>query len=683
MKKKKTVSLVQLLLTACLFCFSVKITSAQTDTKFWFVAPEVSLMHGDKPIQISIAAIDKDAGITVSQPANPSFKTIVRTIPADSIQRIDLTEYISEIENETENTVLKSGLYIEASTPVSAFYEVANQSNPEIFTLKGERALGKNFLIPSQNNYPNAYGSEAFDIVATENNTTVTITVTDEVIGHKANETFTVKLNKGEAYSVRAVGTEANNSLAGSKILADKPIAVTISDDSINTDGWDLIGDQIVPVKYLGTEYVAIKGFANDFDCVYILATAPNTTIDVDNSRKATLDAGETYRVILKNDAALINTSEPVYAYHLSGYRREAGSALLPSVACTGSKKVRFSRTSFGAIALFILTKEANSQNFLLNGEKTKIPSTAFIPVAKNSDWVYARMKMDTELKTGVIYELENTTGLFHIGILNKLAQSAEYAYYSDYQVSYLGNDIFACFGDTVTLNASIGEGSYNWSTGAIESTIEVTKPGKYWVKITSGSCTGVDTITVKLDTLPQIDWNNKASVIKGKEQILNAYTPGAEYNWNNGSDNSTLTVTQQGAYWVEVTKGYCKRRYETEVKEIEIEFNTQNITFDFGKSTLTTDAKTELDKLIDFLTKKTIAKISISAHTDNVGSFENNMKLSEERAASVMKYMISKGIAKNRMSAKGYADNMPVADNDTEEGRHKNRRVEINIVVE
>jgi outer membrane protein OmpA-like peptidoglycan-associated protein len=70
----------------------------------------------------------------------------------------------------------------------------------------------------------------------------------------------------------------------------------------------------------------------------------------------------------------------------------------------------------------------------------------------------------------------------------------------------------------------------------------------------------------------------------------------------------------------------------------------------------------------------------AIYGHTDNVGSAQANQKVSNQRAESVQSYLLTKGIAKDRMTAEGLSFNFPVAENDTEAGRAQNRRVEIFI---
>ena len=73
--------------------------------------------------------------------------------------------------------------------------------------------------------------------------------------------------------------------------------------------------------------------------------------------------------------------------------------------------------------------------------------------------------------------------------------------------------------------------------------------------------------------------------------------------------------------------------------------------------------------------------KLEISGHTDNVSSYKFNLKLSQKRAKAVAEYLIDMGIDKNRFITEGYAYKKPIADNDTEECRNKNRRVEFKIL--
>jgi outer membrane protein OmpA-like peptidoglycan-associated protein len=106
-----------------------------------------------------------------------------------------------------------------------------------------------------------------------------------------------------------------------------------------------------------------------------------------------------------------------------------------------------------------------------------------------------------------------------------------------------------------------------------------------------------------------------------------------------------------------------------------------KNIFFETNSFKLKNESFAELEKLVDFLTKNSKLKIEISGHTDNTGNAELNQKLSTNRAKSVYDYLITKLIAKERLSFKGYADTQAIATNDTEEGKALNRRTEFKIV--
>lgn len=104
------------------------------------------------------------------------------------------------------------------------------------------------------------------------------------------------------------------------------------------------------------------------------------------------------------------------------------------------------------------------------------------------------------------------------------------------------------------------------------------------------------------------------------------------------------------------------------------------DILFDVNQATLKADLKTSLAKVAGILSVYQQFKVSIEGNTDNTGSEEFNMKLSEQRATNVMNFLIEQGIDADRLTAKGLGMTMPIADNNTKEGRQKNRRVDLVI---
>jgi outer membrane protein OmpA-like peptidoglycan-associated protein len=101
-------------------------------------------------------------------------------------------------------------------------------------------------------------------------------------------------------------------------------------------------------------------------------------------------------------------------------------------------------------------------------------------------------------------------------------------------------------------------------------------------------------------------------------------------------------------------------------------------INFETGKSDIKPESQPIVDQIFEMLKQNPGLKVSIEGHTDNVGSDKSNQTLSENRAKSVMNALISKGIDKSHLSYMGWGSTKPIADNSTEDGRYKNRRVEI-----
>ncbi|WP_095119208.1 OmpA family protein [Pseudomonas sp. Irchel s3f10] len=104
------------------------------------------------------------------------------------------------------------------------------------------------------------------------------------------------------------------------------------------------------------------------------------------------------------------------------------------------------------------------------------------------------------------------------------------------------------------------------------------------------------------------------------------------------------------------------------------------NVLFDFDKSDLTPAAKAQLDTLMDKLRNADVVSIKVIGHTDSKGSDAYNQALSERRASSVAAYLLSQGLAPDKLTSEGRGESEPVADNASDEGRAQNRRVELHI---
>lgn len=109
--------------------------------------------------------------------------------------------------------------------------------------------------------------------------------------------------------------------------------------------------------------------------------------------------------------------------------------------------------------------------------------------------------------------------------------------------------------------------------------------------------------------------------------------------------------------------------------------FVLENVTFETGKADLKPESYTTLDELVEYLKRKADERIEVGGHTDNVGRAQANQILSQNRANTVRAYLLMKGIDPERVTAKGYGMDEPIAENTTAEGRQMNRRTEVKIL--
>jgi OmpA-OmpF porin, OOP family len=171
-----------------------------------------------------------------------------------------------------------------------------------------------------------------------------------------------------------------------------------------------------------------------------------------------------------------------------------------------------------------------------------------------------------------------------------------------------------------------------------------------------------------------------KPALVKAGWEILNE---------SNGADASLLAhYTKNGrniwAYLHNDADGYAIDVADVGAADLESDLKKSchvalyGVLFDFNKSTLQPESAPVLLKVADLMAKDATLKLEVQGHTDNVGSDAYNQTLSEARARAVVDWLTKHGTAAGRLAAKGYGKTMPVADNDTDEGRAKNRRVEI-----
>lgn len=397
--------------------------SAQTDTEFWFVVPEVTINHqmpGGVPASFRISTGDLPATVTISMPANSVvFPDIVIDLPSYSFHIEDISCWIvtpcnppftpggvyndlNLVENKPLNAsgINNMGFLITSTAPVTVYYEVSRTNNKDIWTLKGKNGLGTEFFTPFQTNRDNqsltpTQPYSAIDIVATADDTEVTFILppgkqasygaprTDLAAG----STFSTTLNRGQTFSLFPIdfSREATKRLNGVKITSSKNIAVTVNDDSFfHTGGgcYDLAGDQLIPTNLIGKEYIVTRTnlyqpgspILNEHDHIYILATVNGTQVEIYDDAglmltgyPITINAAQQHYVRIPAPEVYyrIVTSEPVYVWHIGGFGCEQGGAIVPPVdVCSGTVKQSFARTSAETFYMIMMVRKGAENSF-------------------------------------------------------------------------------------------------------------------------------------------------------------------------------------------------------------------------------------------------------------------------------------------------------------------------------
>ncbi|WP_430813612.1 T9SS type B sorting domain-containing protein [Carboxylicivirga sp. RSCT41] len=567
--------------------------SGQIGREFWFAAPDVWEGCGDEPVVLRVTTFDEAATVTISLPAQGGKVLGTHTVGAHSHYGFQLNK--SDVEKSPANQVNNKGILITASADIAAYYDVSAVDNPDKFILKEDNALGFEFFIPSQNVYANnseysSNANEKADIVATEDNTTVTITPSVDITGHSAGSSFDIILNQGQTYCIECRDITSTGSLAGTHVTADKRIAVTISDDAIieDIDSFpnDLIGDQLVPVNVIGNEYVAINTSKaassyknqNSVQKVFVTAIEDNTLVFTNNTTKNTkaLNRGEIAEFDISDHALYIYATKRVYAYQLTGLvnpnaatiANEMGSAILPAYSCNGSNSVSFTRVFNRDFWVNIIIKRKDVKNFSLYDNTGRdinvgkyINSWQTVPGQDTGQeaWVCCAVNLNS-LSTGVPYRLENSTGLFHLCILDESDSDisgggASFGYFSSYNSFYAGGAGDKCLGENIQLEAKEGMGSYTWYSTATGSQVlsndrifTVTEPGTYWVEAETafGGCIIADTLDVNF-LFPEVELGNDTLVCEGEVidyAIDNTY---ASYLWSNGDSDAETQFFADG----------------------------------------------------------------------------------------------------------------------------------------
>ncbi|TAH27651.1 MAG: gliding motility-associated C-terminal domain-containing protein [Cytophagales bacterium] len=507
---------------------------AQIDTAFWIALPDLYSKPNNNITHFKLSSSYPGAGSYYHQrfytDNKGKVKNGIRAWGAMIMEGIQYGWSFNSLffDRNQFKDLSRMAVNFTVSKPSTCFYEITNPSSSDIFSMKGFNGLGTTFVVPFQDVWDNDLSGEGstLDIVATENNTAVIITPSNNLKnGNPAGKPFAVSMTRGQTYRVSAASYLRNQRLFGTIIKSNKPIAVTMTNYEVKYDNnlTDLNGDQLIPVEVIGSEYILVRGRYGDTDALgnytsldryFITAVYDNTEINIGGTIVATLNAGQSYDRIFPNatDAEYVKCSNPVYVYQISGMGNQPGGALVPSINCNGNKSIRtFLPTDYAVTVPDILNKPNHNfykskYGFMLfvkkGGENNfnQYTSNSFLPYQfpikatdfkdvpnTSGEWKYGFFDITpytfagasladfrkSLLGTGygdntslIFFKAEiNNAQNFHAAMVSSAPETGKLAYFTNFIDLKLPDTAnVGCRGDSVYLFAGAGGSDYQWS---------------------------------------------------------------------------------------------------------------------------------------------------------------------------------------------------------------------------
>lgn len=580
----------KLLFSLLMFILCSVPLSAQIDNIFWFAAPDISPNHAHNPITFCFTSFSTPATVTISQPANPAYTPVTINLNPYSYYALDVTSMESTVSTAPVNTVCNYGFKIVSTANITTYYQLG-ANNSEIYTLKGRNALGTDFTVPMQNyllDGPPTDAKSSIEIIATENNTTVTIIPSQALEGGIAAGTpITITLNAGQSYCIKSASQSAAGHLTNTRITSDKPIAVNSTDDSVASNqvsgysGQDLVAEQLVPDEYAGDFFIAMYN-NRLFENISIIPIQDSTNIYINGSTTptATLNQGQSYTYLPSNSptiATMVTSDKPIHVFQVTGSDGEAGGTQLPALGCTGSMEVVYARPSYSThlrLSIVVPTAYVNGFTMTVGNNNVPVPASYFTALPYNNAWSYCYRDFASSVPTQQVMILQNSLGPFHLGILDYYSgMSSSLGYFSDY--SSIGRiDVYMkelyCLHDTVTFNyltenidtVHLVTPSGDTLTQAPYVITDLTLADTGWYFLLAHSEIGCedtwvkDSINIQLVNSYKPDLGPDIYLCTGEVAVLHANyaADGVEYNWNTGDTGDSIEVITSGEYILNVS---------------------------------------------------------------------------------------------------------------------------------
>ena len=496
---------------------------AQTDTAFWFAAPDFhqSDYFDEIPIRFVFHSYDQPATVTVEQPANSFFPTSTVVLPSNGVAVYDLSDMVSMVETTPINTVLDRGLYIHSTAPISCYYQNTSV-NRETYTLKGRNALGTDFqvLIPHWIIcWGNGRGGhENIEIVATEDSTEVWIIPpswpgNNSIVldgGITSADTVKVILNRGQCYAAQSYNCLTD--LIKTVIHSTKPIAVNATHDP---EAWRMqhmyrVGEQLLPIDFWGKKYVLFQDWPSGIDNYRVIDCVDSGTYQysIGGVVKGTLTGGSewtnygssllypTFDLPAYDTARLFEFGYPVgVLQRWDDSSTGVGFSVLPDIDFSGSHQISYLCTDSLEVKIQMVVGSEGVNHILFNGDSTVLTAADFQPLVGDPSHSWCCKKVTDYLPIGGVMNIRCDSSLFVLGVIEYDSVSGlSYTILTDYappaSVSF-NMDFEYCEGDSIRFSYTTHNITHVMMRGPDGMTREVpdsaivadtSMSGRYWL---------------------------------------------------------------------------------------------------------------------------------------------------------------------------------------------------------
>ena len=563
------------------------------------------------------------------------------------------------------------GFYLKADLPFYANTRAKSGAQGGSMTSKGKAGLGTDFRtghMVSGFNIGNGWwdtGAQHFiSVMATKDNTKITFSGIKQGVRFRnlptegknksklTTKDFSITLNKGQSYIISEFANEFQrgdeNKSFGTHVTSTKPIAVNCgsllcaSPVSLNT--WDIGFDQIVPINGIGKEYILIIGEGTDeLERPIVIATENGTVVEFNGKEVARLNEGEHFigyaSDFSDNGNLYIKANKNIYLYqNMAGSTNHAtcGLNFIPPLNdCVSSNKVFIPQVNYiGDKTVINVVLKPYSEIYFIDPTTNKILEernlvTTNLKKELKQDWITTKYTVPK----GMQHILVKSDFAINVSMTNNSGAIGAASYFS----GFAPPPLIIPVGGKASYYSS-GKLDFKLRQGEIYDKFRWYKDGKFIKETKTTSFQTTETGTYQVIGIDKTCEREFASPTFVLNEIKD----------------------------LKVDEEIFQEEPENELEEaiVKKEFNPNvlvNINFKYNSNEFLPNAKPTLDNMIATLRKYPTVKIEIKAHTDCRGKAEYNLQLSQKRANYVKAYMVQKGIASDRLLAKGMGETEPL----------------------